>query len=96
MTKKHTLITHIASLMRYDIAYDCPLPRFLAQIEEIVAQIPVDQRSNVFVDWMDGTECDSGYIDFEYRREETDAEAAAREQDSSRRQPSKRKRNSPY
>lgn len=84
MAEKQTVTRNVATLQHYDVEYECPLSKFLAKIEAIVAQIPVDQRENAYVDWMDGSEYDSGYIDFEYRREETDEEAAAREQEEAR------------
>lgn len=70
--------TFEASLKRYDISYNCTLPQFLKQIEDIVNGIPVDDRENVVVDWEDGNECDSGYIEFRHYRDETDQEMAAR------------------
>lgn len=79
VSKRQKIRIFVASLKRYDVASGCTLPHFLAQIEEIVCSIPVDDRENVRVDWTDGDECDSGYIEFRHYRDETDEEMAARE-----------------
>lgn len=68
----------VGTLKRYDVEYQCTLPHFLELIENIVSGIPTELRDHVNVDWTDGDDCDSGYIEFEVWREETDEEMTAR------------------
>ena len=78
MAERRKIRTFVDSLKRYDISYGCTLPQFLAQIDKIVESIPTDQRDGIVVDWTDGDDCDSGYIEFEHFRDETDEEMASR------------------
>lgn len=70
--------TFQANLKKYDVSYDCSLTDFLKQIEDIVSDIPAEQRDSIMVEWTDGDECDSGYIEFTHYRPETDEEMSAR------------------
>ena len=70
--QKRSLV--VGTLKHYDISYECSLADFLALIERIVAIIPEEKRKDVTVDWTDGNECDSGYIEFSHWRDETDEE----------------------
>ena len=66
-----------------DVAYNCKLPQFLAQIDALIgnaakeAGVEVD-RGEVGVDMESGDDFERGKLVFEYWRDETDAEMAVR------------------
>lgn len=72
------ITTVVGTLKRYDVEYECSLPAFIEMIVAIASGIPKNDRQNITVDWTDGNDCDSGYIEFRHWRFETDAEVAAR------------------
>lgn len=69
--EREHISTFLGSLKRYDIPYRCTLAALLDQLDDIVGDVDHDE---IIVEWTDGNDCDSGYIEFTHRRLETDAE----------------------
>lgn len=75
--RRHKVPVFSKSLACDDIV-GCSLPVLLALIECIVVDVPLENRSAVTVNVVDGEGCSGGYIEFEYSRAETDDEMALR------------------